>query len=443
MILDQIIAAQKRGEPRGIPSICSAHPTVLKASLLHAQKNDDPVLIESTCNQVNQFGGYTGLRPVDFVKFVREMGDRIGYPSQQLILGGDHLGPAVWQGEIAVAAMDKARKLVWEYVSAGYQKIHLDASMKLGDDPDGRLSKEVAAARSAELAQVAENAYVARGFGQAPRYVIGTEVPIPGGAHDLEDHVQVTAVADAADTLGISRRAFFAQGLESAWDRVVAMVVQPGVEFGNDFILEYDRAAAADLSRFIETRALVYEAHSTDYQTREALSQMVEDHFAILKVGPALTYAYREAIYALAIMEDALFPPEERSGLIEVLDQVMLVNPVYWRKYYPGDSAAQRFARLYSFSDRSRYYWTVPEVQAALEKLSWNLSINPLPLTLVNQYAPEQYRRIRRGELAGRPDEIVLDRIMDVLRDYRMATQPRDSSMKKKAYEYRKTSNHT
>lgn len=424
MVLDEIIAAQKRGEIRGIPSICSAHPTVLRASLLHAQENHDPVLIESTCNQVNQYGGYTGMTPLDFVSFIGEIADGLNFPRERLILGGDHLGPGVWQDENSEDAMDKARRLVRGYVGAGYLKIHLDASMKLGDDPEGLLSKEITASRSADLAQAAEDAYAKRGFGGAPRYVIGTEVPVPGGTCEVEDHVQVTEVADAADTLEITRKAFYSRGLESTWDRVIAMVVQPGVEYGNDFILEYDRTTAASLSKFIENEALVYEAHSTDYQAQEALRQMVADHFAILKVGPALTYIYREAVYALAMMEATLFPTGARSNLIEVLDQAMLGNPAHWRKYYPGDSIAQRFARQYSFSDRSRYYWTAPEVQAALEKLNQNLSTKPLPLSLISQFAPEQYKRIQRGQLANQPDEIVFDRIMDVLRDYRMATQP-------------------
>lgn len=44
---------------------------------------------------------------------------------------------------------------------------------------------------------------------------------------------------------------------------------------------------------------LVFEAHSTDYQTKEAYKQLVHDHFAILKVGPALTFAMRGFIRTL------------------------------------------------------------------------------------------------------------------------------------------------
>ena len=95
-----------------------------------------------------------------------------------------------------------------------------------------------------------------------------------------------------------------------------------------------------------------------------------------------------------------------------------MANPVYWRKYYPGDEQAQAFARKYSFSDRSRYYWPVPEVQTALVQLLHNLETNPLPLSLLSQYAPVQYRRIRNREIANAPRAIILDQITGVLEDY-------------------------
>ena len=50
----------------------------------------------------------------------------------------------------------------------------------------------------------------------------------------------------------------------------------------------------------------VYEAHSTDYQRKETLRQMVKDHFVILKVGPALTFAMREALFSLDFIEKEL-----------------------------------------------------------------------------------------------------------------------------------------
>ena len=83
--------------------------------------------------------------------------------------------------------------------------------------------------------------------------------------------MSVTRIEDARQTIEVTREAFYREGLQSAWERVIAVVVQPGVEFGDDFVLEYQPQKAKELSRFIESEAIIYEAHSTDYQTRAAL----------------------------------------------------------------------------------------------------------------------------------------------------------------------------
>jgi D-tagatose-1,6-bisphosphate aldolase subunit GatZ/KbaZ len=423
MFLDEIAAAQKRGEARGIPSVCSAHAWVLQAAMEQAAQNGAPLLIEATCNQVNQFGGYTGMTPVDFVRFVDGIAAQNNFPKSQFILGGDHLGPSPWANEPAEAAMDKAKTLVRDYVRAGFTKIHLDCSMPLGGEAHPPV--EVIAQRTADLAKITERTvnpnHPASITNHELRYVIGTEVPVPGGAQEHETGVEVTPVARLRQTLDLSRAAFTAAGLEPAWARVRAVVVQPGVEFGDDFVLPFDPQAAEELSDFIKTETgLVYEAHSTDYQTRQALRALVVGGFAVLKVGPALTFALREAIFALAKLEEELIP-EGRSDIVQELEQAMLRRPEYWDKYYRGDEQERRLKRKFSLSDRLRYYWPDPQVQAAFERLLHNLGARPLPLTLVSQCAPVQYERIRRGELEPVPGALIRDRVRDVLRDYDFA----------------------
>jgi D-tagatose-1,6-bisphosphate aldolase subunit GatZ/KbaZ len=421
--LEALLNANRQGEPRGIPSICSAHPWVLRAAARGAARSGGLLLVESTCNQVNQFGGYTGLTPADFCAGIRAITRAEGLPDERLLLGGDHLGPSVWQNRPAAEAMRLADELVRAYARAGYAKIHLDASMKLGGDPPGALNPAVAAQRTAELARACEQAAGQAGI-QPPRYVIGTEVPVPGGAKEHEEGVAVTRVEAAAETIELTRRAFARAGVEAAWPRVLALVVQPGVEFGDDFVLPYDPPAARALSEFILTVPnLVYEAHSTDYQTRAALAGLTRDHFAILKVGPALTFAFREAVFALAAVEAELLPPGERSNLPDVLDDAMRRDPRHWRGYYHGDEAGARFFRRFSLSDRSRYYWAQPEVQAALDRLLANLSARAIPLALASQYLPLQSERIRAGELANDPAALLLERIQAVLADYDFACQ--------------------
>lgn len=391
MYLDEVVAAQKRGEARGITSVCSAHPFVIQQTLRVFKTLRVSPLIEATCNQVNQFGGYTGMTPRDFVAYVRGIAEENDYPFENIILGGDHLGPNVWQNEPAESAMQKAEEMVRQYVEAGFTKIHLDCSMRLADDPEGALAVEVIAQRAARLAKTAEQMLPSpfmRGAWDDGRlrYIIGTEVPIPGGAVAHEEGVSVTKVEDVKQTIEVTRETFLREGLAEAWKRVVGVVVQPGVEFGDDFILPYQPEAARELSRYIESQSMVYEAHSTDYQTREALNNLVRDHFAILKVGPALTFAFREAVFALAMIEDELIKKDARSNIIRVLDDAMVRHPEHWKKYYHGDEREQAFKRKYSLSDRTRYYWVQPKVQSAFDQLMKNLGNGVLPYSLLSQF---------------------------------------------------------
>ncbi len=420
LYLDNLIRAQKAGKASGMYSICSAHPLVLEASLRHGLEMDSVILLESTCNQVNQYGGYSGMTPVHFMAWVHQMADQLGFPQERLILGGDHLGPLPWRNESAQSAMDKAKTLVQDAVSAGYVKIHLDASMPCAGETS--LDVRTIARRTAELAAACEAAQPE----STPhlRYVIGTEVPAAGGERTGDVGMRVTQAKDVAETLDETRQAFQDLGVESAWKRVIAVVVQPGVEFGDQVIHAYNRSATQDLTKFIEgVPTIVYEAHSSDYQIALALRQMVEDQFAFLKVGPALTFAYREGILALAEIENILCQGIELSHIHEVLERVMVKTPAHWLGHYGGSVEAQKVARMYSLSDRVRYYWNQPEVQRALGYLFHNLADQTIPLTLISQTLPVQYHKIRQGILPLEPQALLLDKIGEVLEIYHSACQ--------------------
>jgi D-tagatose-1,6-bisphosphate aldolase subunit GatZ/KbaZ len=415
--ITHIIAEHKRGVVVGIPSICSANRFVIEACMQQALEDNSPLLVESTCNQVNQYGGYTGMNAAAFTSYIGEIARQMDFPGERLILGGDHLGPYPWAGENPASAMDKARRLAQEYVKAGYVKIHLDASMPLGGEAGIDLA--TSAQRAAALCQAAEDAASQRDPRYLPRYVIGTEVPPPGGAREMEDAAQATHPDDVQQTLAIARHAFRQRGLEAAWERVIAVVVQPGVEYGDEFISAYQRDQGAQLSDLIEGYPnLVYEAHSTDYQTPEALRQLVEDHFAILKVGPALTFAFREAVFALAAIEKEWLG---ESHLIDIIEAAMQADPGYWQGYYRGDERQLAFARKYSLSDRIRYYWARPEMQAALDELITRLENSPPPLALISQHLPAQYWDIREGRLRNEPRQLIRAKIREITAQYAWA----------------------
>jgi D-tagatose 6-phosphate 4-epimerase len=353
------------GPVKGLVSVCSAHPVVIETALRTARDRGLPILIEATCNQVNQDGGYTGMIPAGFRRFVAGIAASIGAPEDLVILGGDHLGPNPWRHLPAADAMDRAAVMVADYAAAGFRKLHLDCSMPCADDA-APLPEPLIAARAARLANHAETA--ARSAGHPPPvYVIGTEVPVPGGATDTLDPLHVTSPAAARMTVDLHRAAFAGIGLADAFRRCIALVVQPGVEFSQTDVLPYDPARATAL---VQGRAtlpgFVYEAHSTDYQTPTALAALVRDGFAILKVGPGLTFALRAALYDLASRVGA---SQGAPSLPDVMERLMLARPAYWSGHCSGDAAEQQRQRHEGLSDRIRYYWTEPDAQAAVTAL--------------------------------------------------------------------------
>lgn len=427
MLLD-LVQRHHRGELVGIHSVCSAHPLVIEAAFEVGLAGDGPVLIEATSNQVNQDGGYTGMTPAAFRDFVFGIADKAGFPHGRVLLGGDHLGPNCWQGEPAASAMAKSEVLIDRYVTAGFRKIHLDCSMSCLGDPVP-LPDEVVAGRAARLAEVAEQAW-RRAGGEAPVYIVGTEVPVPGGAHEDLAELSVTTPGAARLTIDAHRTAFAAAGLAPAWPRVIGLVVQPGVEFDHHKVIDYRPERARELSRFIEGEpTMVFEAHSTDYQTPSLLAALVRDHFAILKVGPGLTFALRETLWALAAIE-AEMDAQGGSGFKKVVLDVMRSEPDYWRKYY-HDAEHLCFDQQFSLSDRIRYYWPHPRIQAAQAALIANLERQPAPLTLLSQYLPMHYEEVREGRVLNAPTALLKEGVARVLRQYMRACQAGAESREK------------
>lgn len=426
--IQEMMENRRQGIKCGIPSYCSANELVLETALRRAKAQNTPVLIEATANQVNQFGGYTGMLPKDFYQMVLKMAEEIGVPEHQIILAGDHLGPLTWQNLPEKEAMENSVELVYQYARAGFTKIHLDTSMKVADDPEGLLSTETIARRGAILYKATIKGYeelkAEKPEAVRPVFVIGSEVPIPGGAQEAEDTLAVTSPDAFRDTVATYRRVWREEGVEDGMKDVVAVVVQPGVEFGDDQVFLYDHDAATNLCAALgEFPEVCFEGHSTDYQSAACLKAMVEDGIAILKVGPALTFGLREALFALSFMEKELVPEDKQAHFIETLEKVMLDNPGNWKKHYHGDEQQLALARKYSFSDRCRYYIGQPEVVASMNKLFENLKEYPVPMNMLHQYMPVSYVKVRDGLLPLDPKELAMDGVANFMEDYEFAVK--------------------
>ncbi|MEM7718500.1 MAG: class II D-tagatose-bisphosphate aldolase, non-catalytic subunit [Pseudomonadota bacterium] len=422
--LTTLAGAYHAGSPRGLVSVCSAHPLVLRAVIQHARDTDETLLIEATCNQVNHEGGYTGRTPKDFAEEVAAILSDEGCPQERVILGGDHLGPNPWRHLPAQEAMKRAGAMIEAYVASGFQKIHIDASMGCAGEPDA-LNDTVTAKRAAELAKHAEAAAATAGV-RPPYYVIGTEVPPPGGADHVLEGVISTQPNAAKRTFDIHRTAFAAEGLSAAFTRVIGLVVQPGVEFGNQNVMRYDPHAARGLSATLtDMRDIIFEAHSTDYQGRSSLIELVRDGYAILKVGPELTFALREALYKLDLIASEVSSTYGTRPLYRTMEHLMSDEPTHWNRHYSGAPAALKLMRHYALSDRIRYYWDTPTATRAVNHLFETLGNATVPWPVLRQFLPE--RELPSGEALD-PKKVVIRNILKVLQDYSAAASQETAS---------------
>ncbi len=432
--MKDIVKRYKSGENVGIFSVCCSNQYVIEAAMQKLLNKNISLLVEATANQVDQFGGYTGMKPKEYVKYIYSIADKVGFPKERIILGGDHLGPLTWRTINPREAMENAKNLIREYVLAGFSKIHIDTSMPLNGDFENEIFDDsLIANRASVLCKVAEEAYLElkekNDEAMHPVYIIGSEVPIPGGAQVEEEEAgpKVTSVKGFKNTVETFKKAFESFGVGDAWQYVIGVVVQPGVEFSSDYVWEYNREEAKDLIDELKNYPqLIFEAHSTDYQPPRALKEMVEDGFIILKVGPALTFGFREGIFALNHIENELLKYDENvelSNFIEVLDFSMIKNPKDWVHHYSGTGEKIKLERKYSLSDRARYYMPKDEVNFALEKLMNNLEGIEIPMTIISQFMHEQYKKVREGVLKPIAKELLKDRIGEYLDDYVYAVE--------------------
>lgn len=406
-ILRNIVARNRAGEKVAIPSVCSAQPDVLRASLKWAQRKDRQIVIEATSNQVNQDGGYTGQTPRCFVEQIHNLATENAIDHDRIVLGGDHLGPQAWRKMAAQDAMEKARILVRSYVEAGFEKIHLDCSEGCAGE-NAHLPDTVTATRTANLARVCEEASRDKDI----LYVIGTEVPPPGGARvDESGDIPATTPQSAFATLDAHEQAFKSEGVSDIKSRVAGLVVQPGVEFTpmqvHHMPMERDPGLREVMMKW---PGLCLEAHSTDYQDPKVFARLSELGFAFQKVGPALTFAYRQALYALDM---AMGISGENVGLVNTMERLMQSEPEYWQGHY---ASGNRIARHVGLADRIRYYWPHPQAQNAVLALRQRLAEVALPDPLLWQVFSPQVLERAEG-LEGTQAQRLIDAQIEIALD--------------------------
>lgn len=385
--LKKMVLERESGANSGVYSICSSNRFVIEAAIELSKKTGEKILLEATPNQVNQYGGYSGMTPKDFVEYVKNICKENNFDFEKIILGADHLGPFVWRNESEETAMRKAKNLAKKFAEEGFTKIHIDTTMKLGNEESLSLDKIIL--RSIELIEEVERNSISKNI----IYVLGSEVPLPGGDVD-NSKLHVTSKHDFIETVKKFKERLSEKNLPDIWQKIIAVVIQPGVEFYKDSIKEYNRNDAKNLMSSLSAfKGIVFEGHSTDYQKKEKLREMVEDGIAILKVGPALTFALTRALFDLERTEKDL-QKKDASNFFEILISEMKKNPKYWKDYY--DEENLEYSVRNSLLDRSRYYLDNPAVKKSVIKLLENLK-------------------------EMNPEKMIKERIINVLNDYQFA----------------------
>jgi tagatose-1,6-bisphosphate aldolase non-catalytic subunit AgaZ/GatZ len=192
--------------------------------------------------------------------------------------------------------------------------------------------------------------------------------------------------------------------------------VQPGVEFSPMEVHHLPLARDPHLLDALKDWPKVcLEAHSTDYQHSQAYPRLAELGFAFQKVGPALTFAWREALYALDTIR-AQTGWASGPSLPDTMEEVMLDNPAHWQAHIHGSD--QRLQRHFGLADRIRYYWPDPKAQAAVQRLMADLADKRLPDPLLAAHFRADEIATARESRHSLPRALALARVQTALRPY-------------------------
>ncbi|MFL2882670.1 MAG: class II D-tagatose-bisphosphate aldolase non-catalytic subunit [Pelagibacteraceae bacterium] len=346
---------------KNLPSFCTSNFDVLKIIMLFSKFNNLPILIESTSNQVNQNGGYTGLTPSKFAKKVYSLSSSLKLNKKKILLGGDHLGPLPWKNLSKKKALANAKILVKNCLKAKYKKIHIDTAIICKDEK--KITRADIISRCKLILNNIKDKELKNTF-----LVVGTEVPFAGGGQNSK--IVPTKISSIKEEYDQYKILFDNRKLIK--NKKFSMVIEPGIEFFHNKVKRTNLKDFKKKLNFSKKNKFSYEAHSSDYQKEKDLRKLVKNNFQFLKVGPELTYFFSKSIFAMENIEKKLF--KRVSNLKYKFDKVMKNNKKYWKLYYRGKPAKIEYLKFNSYLDRIRYYWNFSEINKSKLILESNIN---------------------------------------------------------------------
>tara|TARA_B100000767_G_C19718103_1_gene515916 strand:+ start:141 stop:1364 length:1224 start_codon:yes stop_codon:yes gene_type:complete len=345
---------------KSLPSFCTANFDVIESIFYYCLINKFPCLIECTSNQVNQDGGYTFTTPKLFVKKINKLRKKIKLNKSQLFLGGDHLGPLPWKNNTNKTALKKSIKLINNFLNEKFDKIHIDTSIKCKNDQ--LINNEIIFDRTCKIL----NSPIIKKKIDNKFLVIGTEVPLSGSDDDKK--VIITSMKK------IKIEALKFQNLLvnlKLKKKIFGLVIEPGMKYMNSSIKKPIFTKFLNKKKFSKANDFVFEAHSTDYQPKKILLNLVDNNFKFLKVGPELTYNYSRSLFFMNKIENKFFKNPTSDIKKNILLSMKEKNK-YWKEYYDKNND---LLLLNSKLDRSRYYLNTKNVENSIRILKNNINI--------------------------------------------------------------------
>ena len=339
-----------------IPSFCSSNSQVIEILFKFCKFHKVPLLVESTSNQVNQYGGYSNNTPKEFIKKIKKIAEKEKFNKKKLFFGGDHLGPLPWKLHKSREALRRSIRLIRSYINADYQKIHIDTSIKCLND--NKINNKIVFERTALIFRKLNLDKYKNLF-----FVFGTEVPLSGG--NDKSKIKQTSITQIKE----EHKNF--KNLLKSETNSFALVIEPGMKFMHNNVTKPIFKNFVIKKKFSKKNNFIFEAHSTDYQQINTLKKLVSNNFKFLKVGPELTYELTRSILFMEKLEKTL---NYKSNFSKVLYLEMKKNRKYWLSYFNNKKKTVFDKIVKSKFDRTRYYLERKKVLKAINILKNNIN---------------------------------------------------------------------
>ena len=357
--------SRNKDEDFTIFAACPNSFNVIKAALRAAKRAKAPIIFAATLNQVDIDRGYTGWKPEDLVRIIKEESYRIGYRGP-VIIAIDHGGP--WVKDIQFTEKwDSGRAMEWTKKSfeaailAGYDLIHVDPTVDIFVDD---IKIETVVERTIELIYYAE-VFRKKNHRLPISYEVGTE-EVKGGFADIETFKKF---------LTLMKKGLAEKGISYAWPLFIVGKV------GTDLhTTEFSAAIAGELVKIAGEHNSYLKGHYTDFVVNP------EDYPRVgvgaANVGPEFTMLEYDGFIELSNIENDLYKMNKiakKSDFKKILENAVIKSN-RWKKWLRNDEkdldsiSPERKELIIETS--CRYVWAVPAVRVAKYELYKNLYDN-------------------------------------------------------------------